>query len=135
MVKKTILHGLSAGLLSAISCLVYSQIHTATTGADYSSVITLIPVMVTCLLGSLGAAAGYLLLKKLIKDLDTCDVVFNIAYVFLTFLSCIYPLSVRLSPQDFETPELFNGLVIPMHFFPVLFWITLNPVFKNMKIK
>ncbi len=135
MIKKILLHGLTAGLLSAISCLVYTQVYTATTGADFSSIITLFPVMFTCLLGCLLAAGGYITLHKFISDTDICDVIFNISFVLLTFLSCIYPLSFRLSSIDFDNPELFNGLVIPMHFFPVLFWITLNPIFKNMRIK
>jgi len=135
MIKKIILHGITAGLLSAISCLVYSEVYTATTGADFSSIISILPVMAVCLIGCLIAAGGYIFLHKTFLNTDTCDVIFNISFVFLTFISCIYPLSFKLSPFEYEAPALFNGLVVPMHFFPVLFWIALNPLFKNLRIK
>jgi hypothetical protein len=32
-------------------------------------------------------------------------------------------------PLDIEAPELFPGLVVPMHFFPALGWFTLKPLF------
>jgi len=131
MTKKTLLHGLSAGFLSAIACLFYSEIYNATSGADFSEVINIFPVIITCIVGCMIAAAGNLFLAKWIGNKNTHEIIFNIIFLFLTFISCIYPLSVRLPYEKFDFPQLFNGLVIPMHFFPVLFWIALSPVFKK----
>ncbi len=128
--KRIYLHGLGAGLISAIACLFYSEIYSTAMYVDFSDVINIFSVMGTCLLGSLVAASGYYFLTTKMKDRDIIDVLFNVIYVTLTFLSCIYPFSVKL-PLDLDAPELFPGLVIPMHFFPVLFWIALNPAFKH----
>lgn len=128
--QKIFIHGLLAGLISAIACLIYSNIYSAAMYVDFSEVINIFSVMGTCLAGCLVAAGGYYFLTRYLKDQNTLEVVFNIIFIFLTFISCIYPFSVPL-PLDLESPELFPGLVIPMHFFPVLFWIALNPVFKK----
>jgi len=42
------------------------------------------------------------------------------------------PIAVRL-PTNIDTPELFPGMVIPMHFFPALAWFTLKPLFIRSK--
>jgi hypothetical protein len=119
--QKIFLHGLLAGLVSAIVCLFYSEVYSTSLQVDFSDVINIFSVMGTCLFGSLIASAGYYFLSTKLSDGDVTDVLFNITFLTLTFLSCIYPFS----------PELFPGLVIPMHFFPVLFWIAFNPIFKH----
>ncbi|MFK7756443.1 MAG: hypothetical protein AB8B53_05870 [Flavobacteriales bacterium] len=129
--KKTLLHGLASGVISAIACLFYSELYNAAMYTDFSEFINIFTVMGTCLLGSLIAALGYYFLTVRIKDATTVDVIFNVVFVFLTFISCIYPFSKKL-PLEIESPELFPGLVIPMHFFPVLFWIALTPILKKM---
>jgi len=128
--QKIFLHGLAAGLISAIACLFYSELYSSALNVNFSEVINIFTVMGTCLIGCLLAATGYLILSAKVKTQTTLEVIFNIIFVFLTFLSCIYPFSVKL-PLTIDFPELFPGLVIPMHFFPVLFWIALNPVFKH----
>src|SRR5215212_10280747 len=44
------------------------------------------------------------------------------------FASILAPFAMKL-PFDIETPELFPGLIVPMHFFPALAWFTLKPLF------
>ncbi|MEJ6795603.1 MAG: hypothetical protein QNK63_02730 [Flavobacteriales bacterium] len=128
--QKIFLHGLLAGLVSAIVCLFYSEVYSTSLQVDFSDVINIFSVMGTCLFGSLIASAGYYFLSTKLSDGDVTDVLFNITFLTLTFLSCIYPFSVQL-PLELDSPELFPGLVIPMHFFPVLFWIAFNPIFKH----
>jgi hypothetical protein len=36
---------------------------------------------------------------------------------------------------DVEFPEMFPGLVIPMHFFPALAFFAIDPFFKQSSIK
>ncbi len=129
--KKILLHGLAAGVLSAIACLFYNALYNAAMFTDFSDFINIFTVMGTCLCGCLIAALGYYFLTTRIKDGTTVDVIFNVVFVLLTFISCVYPFSKKL-PLEIEYPELFPGLVIPMHFFPVLFWIALNPILKKM---
>ena len=132
--KKILIHGLAAGVISAIACLFYNALYNASLGTDFSEFINIFSVMGTCLLGCLIAASGYYFLTTQIKDKITVDVVFNAIFVLLTFLSCIYPFSKKL-PLEIDSPELFPGLVIPMHFFPVLFWIALSPMLKKLSVK
>ena len=132
--KKILMHGLAAGIISAIACLFYNALYNASLCTDFSEFIHIFSVMGTCLFGCLIAALGFYLLTTRIKDLNTVEVIFNVLFVFLTFLSCIYPFSKKL-PFEIDNPELFPGLVIPMHFFPVLFWIALSPIFKKFPTK
>jgi phosphoglycerol transferase MdoB-like AlkP superfamily enzyme len=52
-------------------------------------------------------------------------------FVFVALLSFASILSVFAFklPLDLESPELFVGLAIPMHFFPALAYFTLSPFF------
>ncbi len=129
--QKIFLHGLAAGLVSAIACLFYCQLYCSAMLVDFSEVVNIFSVMGICLLTSLLASAGYYFLTRVIKDRNILEMIFNIIFVFLTFVSCIYPFTVRL-PLEIDFPELFPGLVIPMHFFPVLFWIAFNPLFNKI---
>ena len=85
--------------------------------------------MTSNLAGCLIAALGYWLLGKLLKS--KTEIVFNFIFVILSFVSMLPAFAVKL-PLDIASPELFPGLVIPMHFFPALAWSTLEPLFiKN----
>ncbi len=128
--QKIFLHGLAAGLVSAIACLFYCEVYSSAMRVDFSTVINIYSVMGVCLFGSMIASAGYYLLSIKVSNVDIVDVVFNLFFITLTFFSCIYPFLAKL-PLNLKSPELFPGLVIPMHFFPVLFWVALNPVFKH----
>lgn len=56
----------------------------------------------------------------------------NVAIAVLSFASIISPIAMSL-PLDIESPELFPGLVVPMHFFPALAFFALAPFFQNSK--
>jgi len=56
------------------------------------------------------------------------DMVFNLLFVVLTFASILRPIGF-IMPLDQESPELFPGLAVPMHFFPALGWFALKPFF------
>jgi hypothetical protein len=53
----------------------------------------------------------------------------NIIYSVLSFASIIGVIGYNL-PLEIEFPEMFPGLVIPMHFFPILSFLTVYPFFK-----
>jgi hypothetical protein len=69
---------------------------------------------------------GYALLAKWLPRAG--EIVFNFVFVILTFASIMGPFAAKL-PLTIEAPELFPGLTVPMHFFPVLAWFTLKPLF------
>jgi hypothetical protein len=72
------------------------------------------------------AAIGYWILDWKLKDKG--EIVFNFLFSLLSFASLLAPFGAKL-PLDIEAPELFPGMVIPMHFFPALAWYTIKPLF------
>ncbi len=72
------------------------------------------------------AAIGFWLLDKVLKAKG--EIVFNLLFSIISFATLLAPFAVKL-PLDLDTPELFPGMVIPMHFFPALAWFTLKPLF------
>ena len=130
MMKKIFFHGICAGVLSAVACIIYNRIYFFATEVDFSKVIN-IPVLIGInLLACMLAAAGYWALKKLLKK--NADIFFNLIFTILSFASVIFPISISL-PLDVKYPELFPGLTVPMHFFPALAWFTLQPLFIRDK--
>ncbi|TAL41436.1 MAG: hypothetical protein EPN92_12950 [Chitinophagaceae bacterium] len=126
MFKKLFFQGISAGILSAVACIIYNRIYFFATEVDFSKVVN-VPVLVGInLLACLLAAAGYWAFKKLLKK--NADIFFNLTFTILSFASVIFPISISL-PLDIKFPELFPGLTVPMHFFPALAWFTIRPLF------
>jgi hypothetical protein len=93
-------------------------------------VASTIRIIAASLIGGVLAAIGYTLLNKWLKDRG--EIVFNLLFSLFSFAALLAPFAVKL-PLDLEAPELFPGLVIPMHFFPALAWFTLKPIFIRSK--
>lgn len=53
----------------------------------------------------------------------------NVVIAILSFASIIGPIGMSL-PLSIEYPELFPGLVVPMHFFPALAFMAIYPLFS-----
>ena len=129
MLKKSLLLGLVSGLLAGLASFIYQKVYTGALGADFSKVFTIAGVFISCVIGSLLASLGFWLLDKWMKG--KADLVFNLIFTVLSFVTILGPFAVKL-PLTVEAPELFPGLTVPMHFFPVLGWLTLKPAFiKN----
>ncbi|HEX9509821.1 MAG TPA: hypothetical protein VF939_05030 [Puia sp.] len=126
MFKKALLLGIVSGLLAGIAALVYARVYHSSLGADFSKVATSVKIVAGSLFGGVLAAIGYWLLDKMLKEKG--EIVFNFLFSILSFATLLAPFAVKL-PLDIETPELFPGMVIPMHFFPALAWYTLKPLF------
>lgn len=125
MIKKYYLLGAVAGVLAAIASLIYQYVYKESLGADFSAVIGVPAIMGSSIIGSLVAATGYWLLEKFIKK--NAEIVFNLLFTILSFASIVGAFAMKL-PLTVEMPELFPGLVVPMHFFPALAWMTLKPM-------
>ena len=132
MFKRSLLLGVVSGLLAGVAGLIYVHVYLTTTGADFSKVASSVRIIASCLFGGVLAAIGFTLLDKWLKDKG--EVVFNLLFSLLSFVSLLGPIAYKL-PLDMETPELFPGMAIPMHFFPALAWFTLKPLFfKSGKV-
>jgi hypothetical protein len=130
MLKKLLLLGLVSGVLAGIAALIYGKLYTDSLGGDFGQIVTPVGIMAANIVGCLLAAVGYWLLNNWLKAKG--EIVFNFIFVILSFVSIIKPFAEKL-PLEWDAPELFPGLVIPMHFFPALAWFTLKPLFVRMR--
>ena len=129
MLKRLLLLGVVSGVLAGIVALIYQKVYSSSVGADFSAIAKPVGIMISCIVGCLIAAVGYWILSRWLKG--KTEIVFNFIFMILSFASMLPAFAVKL-PLDVNSPELFPGLVIPMHFFPALAWFTLEPLFiKN----
>jgi drug/metabolite transporter (DMT)-like permease len=130
MFKKSLALGIVAGLLAGIAGVIYAGIYYKINEADFSKVASNVRIIAASLSGGVLAAIGYTVLDKLLKAKG--EIVFNLLFSLLSFASLLLPVGHRFTPP-IDTPELFPGMVIPMHFFPALAWFTLKPIFIRSK--
>ena len=130
MLKKSLGLGFISGLLAGIAGVIYAHLYYTINEADFSRVASTINILAASLFGGVLAAIGYTLLDKWLKTRG--EIVFNLVFTLISFITLLGPIAVRL-PRNIDTPELFPGMVIPMHFFPALAWFTLKPLFIKSK--
>lgn len=126
MFKRLLFLSVVSGILAAIASLIYQQVYTSSLGAEYPTIVGTAKIFAACIIGNIVAGIGYFFLLKWLKA--NTDIVFNLLFVILSFATILSPFAVKL-PLDVEFPELLPGLLVPMHFFPVLAWLTLRPIF------
>lgn len=126
MFRKALTLGIVSGLLAGIAGLIYARLYYSINEADFSKVASSIRIIASSLAGGVLAAIGFTLLNKWLKS--NGEIVFNLLFSIISFASLLMPIAYKL-PTSLETPELFPGMVIPMHFFPALAWFTLKPLF------
>jgi hypothetical protein len=130
MFRKALFLGIISGLLAGLASLIYSHVYHASLGADFSRIAGAVAIVSASLIGGIIAGIGYWVFDKWLKQWG--EFVFNLLFVLLSFAVMLPAFGVKL-PLDLEAPELFPGLVIPMHFFPALAWFTLKPLFFRQK--
>ncbi|MBN8851950.1 MAG: hypothetical protein BGO55_25950 [Sphingobacteriales bacterium 50-39] len=126
MFKKALLLGIVSGVLAGIAGLIYAHLYYSINEADFSKVASSIRIIASSLVGGVLAAIGFTILNTWLKR--NGEIVFNLLFSIISFASLLMPIAYKL-PTSLETPELFPGMVIPMHFFPALAWFTLKPLF------
>jgi hypothetical protein len=125
--RKTFLHGLTAGILAAVAGIIYFYIYQKALGTEFDKIVNAKSIAGASVLGCLLMAIGYWLLEKFNKE--KLKGVMNILIAVLSFASIIGVISMSL-PLDIKSPELFPGLVVPMHFFPALAFFCIAPFFR-----
>ncbi|SFW76902.1 hypothetical protein [Chitinophaga sancti] len=130
MLKKLLILAVVSGILAAVACLAYQKVYAESLDDGFTNIISRQKIFAACLGANIVAAIGYFLLSKVLKGYT--EAIFNILFAVITIATIVYPIGYNL-PLDIEMPQLFPGLAIPMHFFPVLGWMTLKPLFaKNI---
>jgi ABC-type branched-subunit amino acid transport system permease subunit len=131
MFKKALILGIVSGLLAGLAGLIYAHLYYSINEADFSKVASSVRIVAGSVAGGVLAAIGFTALYKWLKG--NGEIVFNLLFTILSFASLLTPIAYRL-PRELETPELFPGMVIPMHFFPALAWYTLKPLFIRQRL-
>jgi len=126
MFNRSLLLGIISGVLAGIAGIIYARVYYKINEADFSVVVSSIRILSASLFGGVLAAMGYTLLSRWLKTRG--EIVFNFLFTLMSFASLLLPIAYKL-PLNLETPDLFPGMVIPMHFFPALSWYTLKPLF------
>lgn len=125
--KKTFIMGIAASVLSSLASVIYLNIYSEALLVDFSKIAGTTNIIAACFIGCLLMAVGYKLAIKW-KGINTIGWL-NIIYSILSFASIAGVFGFNL-PLETEMPELFPGMVIPMHFFPILSILTIFPFFK-----
>jgi len=126
--KKILYQSLVAGILAAIAANIYNQIYFFATQVDYSSIVNVWSMIGVNIGVSFLAGLLYLALNKIFKAKG--PIIFNFVYSVGSFACVIIPVAMTL-PLKQPFPELFPGLTVPMVFFPVIAWMTVDPLFKK----
>lgn len=128
MTKTLFIQSLVAGILAAIAANIYNQIYFFATQVDYSNIINAVSLVSINLFVSLLAGLLYWILTTIFKNKGA--IIFNFVYSIGSFACVIIPIAISL-PLSTPFPELFPGLAVPMVFFPVIAWMTIDPLFKK----
>ena len=130
--KKIFIHGIVAGILAALASLIYCNLYQSTLGVSFDKIINIGSVFGASIFGCILISVANIILFKFKKE--NLQGLLNIVIAVLSFTSIIGPISMTL-PLDVESPEMFPGLVIPMHFFPALAFFAIAPFFKQSSVK
>jgi hypothetical protein len=127
-IKQSAIHSLVSAVLASIACLIYNKIYSDAYYVDFSKVMSPFGIIASCLIGCLLMGAAYFLVFKWkgTKWIGWLNLLISI----LSFASIIGVIGMLL-PLDIESPEMFPGLAIPMHFFPALAFFATIPFFDQ----
>jgi hypothetical protein len=126
--KKHLIHGSVAGALAAVASIIFLNIYKQLYLVDFSTVIDEVAIISSSIIGCVLMAVGYIILDKIKKQ--NLYGAMNILIMVLSFLSIVPVMGMTL-PLEVEFPELFPGMVVPMHFFPAVTFFGLTPFFKK----
>jgi len=113
-----------------LACFIYNRIYVFATEVDFTRVLNPGAIIGANVLACILASICCGVFSKWFKSKG--EIIFNFAFAILSFATIVVPISISL-PLNIKNPELFPGLAVPMHFFPVLSWLTIRPLFRETK--
>ena len=125
--KKISIHVLISALLAIVASLSYNLIYSSAFELNFGSVLTIGGIIGSTLIGCTLMGMGYYVGYKWKGEKSIPWI--NILISVLSFASIVGVLGIQL-PLTMESPEMFPGLAIPMHFFPALSFFAISPFFK-----
>jgi hypothetical protein len=135
MFKKYFFLGLTTGVVSSAGSIAYSSFYNQNL-FDFSLVVGPVMILATCMFVSVAASVVSWLFDKVLKSWG--EFFFNSIFAVVSMASVLLPMNFEIPPvlleklqaANFEGVEMFFPIfAIPMHFFPVLSWFALKPLF------
>lgn len=125
--KQTFILGISGSLLSSLASIIYWIIYKEAMVVDFSMIVGVPNIIAACCMGCFLMAIGY----KWALQWKGAQITgwIHSAYCVFSFATISGVFGFNM-PLDTESPELFPGMIVPMHFFPVLSMLTIFPFFK-----
>jgi hypothetical protein len=128
MIIKYILLALISGVLSGFGSYLYGSLYQELTVIDYSGFIPPSSIFISCFVGCILASAGHALFVKFLPKIG--DITFGFLFAIISFISVMGVFKATLPDSDDESfYYLIYGFAIPMHFFPIVVWNTIKPIF------
>lgn len=124
--KQAFRWGVTSTALASVASICYVLIYQLAFYVDFSQVFGYTQIIGANALACLLMTTGYKLV--IARKGGSAAGWLNILYGALSFVSIAGPLGYSL-PLDVEAPEMFPGMVIPLHFFPLLSLLTVYPFF------
>lgn len=125
--KAGLMHGLLSTAVASITAIVYNALYTKAFLIDFSAVLNVGGIVISSTIGCMLMAVGCIVCTG--RWGSRWSGILNVGYVVLSFLSILGLFTFHL-PLEIESPELFPGLAIPMHFFPALSFMAFAPFFS-----
>ena len=135
MFKRALFLGILSAILSSVGAFAYGKFYNENL-FDFSMVIGPVSIISTCTFVSIFAAISFWFAEKVLMNWG--EFVFNLLFALGSMASVITVLNFNFSPELLEqihevngsdTEVFFPSYAIPMHFFPVLVWMTFKPLF------
>lgn len=132
MFTKSLLVGVTAGILSGVAGIIFSIVYKEVMFVDFSPVISSFNIVGASLFGCVLASIGYWLLTKMTPKFG--EIIFNLLFVMISFASILGPIMFKFPPEldvkgiD-EILMYFQPFTITLHFFPALIWFAVKPIF------
>ena len=122
---------LSAAIASAVAAffsLSWNMLYSEALLVDFSKPVSILAITVGSIFGTtLLFAAHFFAIERFGNKAERW---LNVLIMLLTFVSTLSCFAYTL-PLETKRPDLFIGLVVPMHFFPALSFWALLPFFRT----
>ena len=146
MFKKSLFLGLTSGVLAGVAGIIFEKVYANAFYTDFSGVTATffggslavkaspLTIMLASIISGVLASIFFTLFVKWFKSKG--DAIFSLLYAFVSFASIVLPLSATL-PLDLDEYAmlLFPSFAMTLHFFPVLVWLTIKPLFFPTKVQ
>jgi len=121
--KKSLFLGIATAVFSSAGAILYAKFYNDTL-FDYSKLLSYTTIAASCTCVAIFASIGFWCATMVLKSWG--EFAFNFLFAMGTMGSIYYPLDANMPSDEFG---YFVVYAIPLHFFPVLAWMTLKPLF------